>query len=384
MRPRLGIYAESLYRRDGERVGTTQETFAFLLFATELRRHARSLVVFGREAPPEVPAGHLLPEGVELAPLPYYPSLRSLRRVAAGAGATARAVWRGLARVDAIWVFGPHPVGLLVVLLALARRKRVVLAVRQDTIAYFRSRLPGRAWAPALVAVRALDLAWRGLARAVPLTAVGDELARGYGGEAITVSLVREAEIATAPAERDWSSVRLLTVGRIDREKNPLLLVDALAALERADPGRYELAWAGTGPLEDEVRRRAAESGARVELLGFVPFGPELLRLYADAHAFVHVSLTEGAPATIVEALAAGLPVVATGVGGVPALLDGGRGGILVPPDDRDALAGAIARVADDAALRSRLFEEGRRLVLARTVDAQIALVARLLGVQPS
>jgi glycosyltransferase involved in cell wall biosynthesis len=382
--PRMGIYAENLYRRDGARVYTIQEAFAFMLFATELRRHARSLVLFGREAPADVPAEHLLPEGVELAALPYYPSLRSVPAVVRGLVQTAGAVWRGLDRVDAIWVFGPHPVGLVVVLLALARRKRVVLAVRQDTLAYFRSRLPGRGWTPALLAVRALDLAWRGLARVVPLTAVGDDLARKYNGRSITVSLVREEDVATEPADRDWARVRLLTVSRIDREKNPLLLVDALAELERAEPGRYSLAWAGTGPLEDEVRRRAAESGARVHLLGFVPFGAELTRHYRDAHAFVHVSLTEGVPAAIVEALAAGLPVVATGVGGVPALLERGRGGVLVPPADRDALVAAVRTVAGDASLRGCLFDEGRRLALARTIDAQIALVAELLGVQPS
>jgi glycosyltransferase involved in cell wall biosynthesis len=378
--PRVGIYVENLYRLDGDRITTIQEGYAFTLFATELRHHARSLVVFGREAPAGVAADHPLPAGVELVQLPYYPSLRDLPRLAAALAGTVAGVWRGLSRVDAMWVFGPHPIALVVAVLALARRKQVVLAVRQDTLEYFRSRLPGRGWAPALLLVRGLDLAWRALARTVPLTAVGEELARRYRGEAITVSLVRDEDVAEAPAERSWEHVRLLAVGRIDREKNPLLLVDALAGLERAAPGRFSVTAAGDGPLTDAVRARAAELGVDVELLGFVPYGPELERLYRDAHMFVHVSLTEGAPAAVVEALAAGLPVVATAVGGVPALVGGGRGAVLVPPSDRRALEDAIRRVADDAELRARLFEQGRQLALAVTVDAQIARVAALLG----
>ena len=132
----------------------------------------------------------------------------------------------------------------------------------------------------------------------------------------------------------------LLTVGRIDAEKNPLLLVGALADVERARPGRFRLRWAGVGPLADEVRRRADELGIgdRIELLGYVPFGPELLAEYRRAHVFLHVSLTEGVPHVLVEALSSGTPIVATDVGGVRAALDDGAAGLLVPPDDAAAL----------------------------------------------
>jgi glycosyltransferase involved in cell wall biosynthesis len=196
------------------------------------------------------------------------------------------------------------------------------------------------------------------------------------------VSLVRDADIVDRPPERDWSAaIDLLTVGRIDQEKNPLLLVDALAALEEKHPGRYRLVWAGTGPLAAAVRRRAAELGVqdRLELLGFVPFGPDLLDRYRAAHVFVHVSLTEGLPAVLIEALASGTPIVATAVGGVPAALEHGAAGLLVPPRDVGALVRALVRLGEDAELRDRLAARGLTLARRLTLDSQAELIASFI-----
>jgi glycosyltransferase involved in cell wall biosynthesis len=193
---------------------------------------------------------------------------------------------------------------------------------------------------------------------------------------------VREADVVSEPPERDWTGVLdLLTVGRIDAEKNPLLLVEALAEVERARPGRFRLRWAGVGPLADDVRRRADELGIgdRVELLGYVPFGPELLAEYRRAHVFVHVSLTEGVPHVLVEALSSGTPIVATDVGGVRAALDDGAAGLLVPPGDRAALTTALFQLVDDDLLRSRLVEHGLSLARERTLESEAARVAAFL-----
>jgi glycosyltransferase involved in cell wall biosynthesis len=271
--------------------------------------------------------------------------------------------------------------------LAVLRRKRVVLGVRQDTPAYFRSRLPSGRWRPVLAGVRALDGLHRLFARRLPATVVGEAIATRYRSRhgrvlAMAPSLVSEADVVAEPPERDWEGViDLLTVGRIDAEKNPLLTVEALAALERARPGRYRLRWAGVGPLADAVRVHAGELGVaeRIELLGYVPFGPDLLRLYRDAHVLVHVSLTEGVPQVLVEALASATPIVATDVGGVGAALEQGRAGLLVPPSDREALVAAVLRLSDDAELRTQLVDRGLELARERTLEAEADRVARFL-----
>ena len=112
--------------------------------------------------------------------------------------------------VDAVWVFGPHPFAFLLIGLALVRRRRVVLGVRQDTIAYFRGRLPNARWAPALLPVRFWNAGFRGLARVLKTTVVGDELSRSYGGARsgllpITVWLVGDADVLATPPIRDWT-----------------------------------------------------------------------------------------------------------------------------------------------------------------------------------
>ena len=371
---------------EGVRVAPDPVDAPFLRFAAEVAGRFDAFVLFARI----VPSGGaderlLLPADVEVVELPDYGSLRRLGRVALAGWQTGRAFWRGLSRVDVVWAFGPHPFQLLLVVLARLRRRRVVVGVRQDTPEYFRARLPSARWRPILAPVVAMDAFHRLLARRVPSTVVGTANASRYGRGrvlAMSPSLVRSADVVAVPPERDWDNeIGLLTVGRIDAEKNPFLLVDALAALERERPGRFRVRWVGGGPLAGAAARRAAERGVadRFELLGYVPFGPDLLTLYRSAHAFVHVSLTEGVPQVLVEALASGTPVVATDVGGVRAALDDGAAALLVPPSDSAALVAAVLRLADDDELRRRLAARGLDLARERTLEAETARVAAFL-----
>ncbi len=385
---RLGLYIDATYRRrpsDG-RVLTSFETLPFLRFGCEVGSHFSSLVVFGREAPEGGAEEHPLPEGVGLAPLPFYPNLAQVPKVASAAVRTVFAMWRGLGGVDAVWVFGPHPFGLVLALLALVRRRRVVLGVRQDTMRYFRSRLRRPATAPLLAPLWLLDRAWRALARAVPVTVVGEELEHRYRGPrpgvlSMQISLVRSADVAAAPrSEPLRDEPRLLTVGRVDAEKNPLLLVEAVAALRAAGVAVHST-WVGSGPLVEAVRARAAELGVAdaIELPGFVPPGEGLIARYRDADAFVHVAVTEGVPQVLMEALACATPVVATGVGGVPRALEEGAAGLVVPPRDRDALVAAIRELVGDEEGRRRRAARGIELARERSLDVEGARVARWL-----
>jgi len=377
---RLGIYVDDVFRIDEDGAITVDR--AFLLFACAVGERFAGCSLFGRTLHGGA-SDYRLPASVDLVALPHYPDLFHVGQVARSAPGTIRAMWRGLERVDVVWAFGPHPFAIALVLLAVLRRKRVVLGVRQDTLGYYRSRLPSRAWTPALAAVRGMDAVYRLLARRRPTTAVGEEIARHYGGGGprvldMTVSLVREAHVATEPGARHWQDrIELLTVGRVDTEKNPELVVELMRALQRAHPGRFRLTWAGRGPLEAETAGRA---GALVDFRGYVPHGPELLALYREAHAFLHVSRTEGVPQVLIEALAAGLPVVATAVGGVEGLLDGGSAGVLVPPDDLQALLAAIERLAADPELRRRLALRGLEIARAHTMEAEVARTARFVA----
>lgn len=393
---RLGVYVDTVYRlqetADGQLLSTNSEALPFLRFVCEVGSSFEALILFGRRIRHEGTADHELPLGVELAPLPYYRDLRRSRAVIAAIAGTVKGMFRGLERVDAVCVFGPHPFALVLVALALVRGRRVVIGVRQDTMRYYRSRLPGRRWIPVLVPLWLLDRSYSLLARRLPTVVVGDYLARRYGGPRqgllkARVSLVRATDVASGPAERDWSTpVRLLTVGRLEPEKAPLLAAETLAGLERSRPGSFRLTWVGAGRLAEAMRARAIELGVShlLELPGFVPFGPELMRRYREAHLFVHFARTEAFGQVFMEAFSAATPVVATDVGGVSAALDGGRAGLLVPPGDADAMVSAVCRMTDETELRERCVSRGLELARRHTLESEAERMTRfVVGAEP-
>ena len=381
---RIAVYLELAFRRDERGYSADR---AFVQFLLALRPHVDRLVLLGRADPEPGRVPYAIPDDVDFAPLPHYPSLHHLLGVLRAVPATRRAVQRAIADVDAVWAIGPHPMSIPVARIGLRSGKRVVLGVRQHFPDYVRHRLPSARWKPALAAAYLLEAAFRRLARRVPVVAVGPDLAaryRRHGGKVLEleVSLVREADLAL-PDERTaplgGRRVELLSVGRLDPEKAPELLLDMLRDLGAG----YRLTIAGTGKLEARIRAEAAVFGDRVRVLGYVEHGPELFALYRRADLFVHVARTEGLPQVLIEAQAFGLPVVGTDVGGVAGALGHGEAGLLVPPGDGRALAAAVRRLVSDAELRERVRAAGRERTRDLTLERQAARVAAFLVGDP-
>ena len=158
----------------------------------------------------------------------------------------------------------------------------------------------------------------------------------------------------------------LVKVGRLVKEKNHALLLRAVAPLLRDD---RRLLVVGDGPMRDEVRKLVEASPARpfVHLTGGRSDVPALL---AAADAWILSSDTEGLPIGLLEAWAAGLPVIATAVGGIPAAVEHERTGILVPKGDEKALAAAALRAFDASPELAPMAERGREHAL-RTYSAE-------------
>ena len=150
-------------------------------------------------------------------------------------------------------------------------------------------------------------------------------------------------------------------VGRYRRVKNQILLIDAFARVARDRPG-LRLVFVGEGDLRPAMERSIAELGLgqRVRL-----HGPELdpRRMYGAFDLVAQASRTEGLPNVLLEAAAAGRPIVATDAGGSSEIVIDGLTGLLVPTEDVDALTTALGRVVDDGELRDRIGPAARRHV---------------------
>ena len=157
---------------------------------------------------------------------------------------------------------------------------------------------------------------------------------------------------------------RIIAVGRLARQKRPDVLVRMVGHLRERIP-QVELHLVGDGPDRAQVEALVTELRLRdhVKLLGTRPDVPALL---SRAACFVLASDYEGCPLSILEAMAAGVGVVSTRVGGVPEIVEDGRTGRLVESGDPLALARVVGDVLEDSELLRRLGEEGRRVAVAR------------------
>lgn len=381
-RPRLGVYCDFSYRIAGD--GAVEAELPFSLFIEGLAPHFDGLAVLGRLDPSPERFPYRL-RAARFVPLPYYRSGADLGAVLATVAPAIRRFWSALEHLDVVWILGPNPPQALVfAVLGLLRRRRVVLGVRQNLPELIRHRRPGAKLV--LGAAYALEGAFRALARLVPVVVVGPDLAHRYRRSRATlnqyVSLLSRGDlVAAADDERRYGGDELvmLSVGRLDPEKNPLLLADVLARAVARDP-RWRLEVCGDGPMAEALADRAAQLGVaeRLTLHGYVPIDSGLWDYYRRAHALLHVSMTEGVPQVILEAFAARLPVVATGVGGVGDLVEGR--GLLVGPGDPEAAAAALSRLVSEEALRAQLVEAAQQAAADHTLEAECARLAGFLS----
>ena len=150
----------------------------------------------------------------------------------------------------------------------------------------------------------------------------------------------------------------IVSVGRFQAPKDAISLVRALALLV----GEHRAALVGDGPERAAAVAEARRLGVE-EAVVFEGERDDVPEILASSHIFVLSSRSEALPVSILEAMAAGLPVVATRVGGVPELVVDGETGLLVAAGDARALADALQRLVDDPDLRVRLGAAGRARV---------------------
>ncbi len=176
-------------------------------------------------------------------------------------------------------------------------------------------------------------------------------------------------DVDRTPADRISPEPLIGTIARHDPVKGLDVLIDAMPLIPDV-----RLVLIGSGPETQSLRDRCDRLGVadRVEFRD-VPWNESAADHLASFDLFVLPSRDEGFPVTIMEAMLAGIPVVATDVGSVRESVDDGTTGLVVPPEDPAALAEAIRRLIDDPAMRTSLGAEARRRGVERfTVEATV------------
>lgn len=149
--------------------------------------------------------------------------------------------------------------------------------------------------------------------------------------------------------------------GRLSPEKGLEHLIDAAALCRQSDPGLGFVVF-GDGPLRQALEQRIAARNLQAHFI-LAGFHDDWLRFVPHLSLLAMPSLTEGMPVVLLEALAAGLPAVASAVGGIPEVIDDGVNGFLVPPSDAPALARRLLQLAHSETLRTELARQGRQRV---------------------
>ena len=292
-------------------------------------------------------AERLIEPGIPVFPIPRHPlkpwRLWQLWRILRRQQPGILLIWSGYTGVYARWLFG---IG----------RPRIVFNLRSNVTLEVKTGRPAQDGPRFWAALSAADCVVSNSACALDaLKERGVALRRSevVGNIAPAPGRARPAEPVAVP--------RIVAAGALTPLKAYDVLLEALGQLA-AQGAAFELHVAGRGPEQARLQSLAAQwhIADRVQFLGEVEDVPALM---ADAHLMAHPSRSEGLCNAILEAMAEGLPVIASCVGGNPEIVEDGRTGLLVPPGAAGPLAAALQTLLNDPALRGRLGAAGLQRV---------------------
>ncbi len=230
--------------------------------------------------------------------------------------------------------------------------------------------------------VKIYDVIERKMAACFYVLATGAELSEKYGGRIFFTSLIREAHLKKAPKRIDTDSVQLLSVGRLDANKNVKSLIYALKLLHGRGMTGIRLLIVGSG-LEEKHLKNLADAlklTKYIHFAGSIPFGDSLWKQYEASDIFVLPSFSEGIPKVLYEAMASALPIIATNVGGIPWATNGGKAAVLIEPNSPEAIQAAVCKILADRTFREGLILEGLRIARQCTFEERLSCLADILS----
>ncbi len=329
---------------------------------------------------------------VTLAPLPYFPGPRQFYPKLASIRPRLR---RWVDQCDVIHLRVPSPAAIFAFRIAESRRKPIFLLVVGDYEALlphlgyrgikkvlFSQYVAFEEWALRYMTRRALTFA-NGAALRAKHERAG---ARIHETKTTTLSL---ADFSTRLDTCSGPTVRMLCVSRIDPRKGLRSLPAVVRDLAAAG---HDVTLDIVGPTigligeseRDAIAAAAQGSGVadRVSLRGAVPLD-QLLPLYREFDLFVLPTRPgEGIPRVLMEAMAAGLPIVTTDVAGISSLIRSGQNGVLVPEGSTQGMVEALRSLITSPSLRQRLIQDGYATARAHTLERQAASVMQIVATE--
>jgi len=389
---KLAVFTGQYFWFDGKHYSTDE---AFVEFVTSFHPYFEKIVFCDALKGERKTESYLLdPAKADVCALPDFSVYSCLRNILVVFPQIFRTVRDNIQYWDMIWLPGPHPVSFLFAFLCIRQRKAFFQVIRSNLLEQVRHTNTGLRKYFAMVAVAALQCACQQLAKRNLTFTVGRELFNKYEKKAghvyeTRISLVSHKDIEKTLETKMFElqkPLRLLSIGRLDAEKGLRFLVEAVDELVNRRDLEVVLHVVGKGykgdeetRLHEEVRKR--QLAEHVSFSGYVPFGPGLLKLYRESDIFVLPSLTgEGVPQTLFEAMACGIPIVATKVAGIPHVIRNGKDGLLINPASSSEIAYAVEALINNNELRHRLVKNGLDAVRSHTIEVERERILR--GIQ--
>ena len=389
---RLAVFSGQYFWLNNQTYSTDE---AFVKFVTSFHRYFDEIIFCDAVIRDETSRPYRLdPATSRVCPLPYFSLYSSWKDMWAILPKVCHVVTRNIHDWDVVWLQAPHPISLILACICMKWRKPFFLFIRQNLRVYVGHRNSGIRRRLAIWVAALLEHLFGFLFRRTLTFAVGKDLfhiqkKRGKRVYPVEVSLVSEQDIVPVARNQipeNRGNVKLLYVGRLDPEKGLAYLIRALHLLLRDSDTKATLQLAGAGPEEPKLRLQVDRLGLsrNVTFLGYVDYGADLFDVYKNNDIFILPSLTEGCPQVLFEAMACGIPIVATKVGGVPYLINDEENGLLVDLQSSTQIVEAVLRLVNEPELGKRLVTKGLSTVRNHTIEVQtqrmMAYVGRLVS----
>lgn len=354
------IFDDQIFYLNG---GEYSSNEAHILFMIGMRRFFPNLVFCSRLSPTPDSGCYLIPGEIEICTLPYYKNIFDLY---AKSIILLPQIWRkvksNIHAWDIICLSWPNPVSMLIIIMVKIKfpKKLIMLLVRQNLKKLVKLRYHGIKKIIAVFMVELLESLLKLFGKTSIIFPLSKEVYQKFIGSFKNVHLIRLPPLSNNNINklklRDVlkpnDTLQLLYVGRLESEKGLPYLFQSLIILKKQYI-KFHLNLVGTGQDEKELQKLAAEYHLNKEISfhGYIKYGESLFSFYKNSDLFILPSLSEGSPNVLMEAMAFGVPIIATNVGGIPEIIHHNQNGLLVEAGSAKALAEAISDLTSNSLL---------------------------------